>query len=182
MKLTLFIFLGLIMINKVFAQEPENNTPNILRVNFLAPGIGYEHSLTERAKLTANIGVTVGGAFTDLTIEQPEYAFLIVPFVDLSYRNIYNIARQNERGRSTLNNSGNYFGAQLIARGNNFNDEIIRTSNSDFSIGPIWGLPRYIRRFNIDLNAGPVYYFDLQENGGLSLMVSLNIGYNLLTH
>ena len=182
MKITILFFLGLIAFSQAIAQATGNLTPNILRVNIIAPGIGYELSLTERAKLAANAGLTVGGVFSDLTVVQPDIAFLIVPFFDLTYRNIYNLKRNKERGRSTMNNAGHYFGTRLMVRGNNFNEEVIRTSRSDFSFGPIWGVQGYIGRYNFDFNLGPIYYLDTKGNGGFSASLGFTIGYNLLTH
>jgi len=96
-------------------------------------------------------------------------------------KHYYNLENRNKKGRSIEYNSGNFFGIRLLSRGKAFDSNFHRTSNYDFSIGPIWGSQRSYSRIHILFDIGFNYYFDGKGNGGIIPMVEINIGYNLFS-
>ena len=102
-------------------------------------------------------------------------------FLDLQLKHYYNLENRNKKGRSIEYNSGNFFGIRLLSRGKAFDSNFHRTSNYDFSIGPIWGSQRSYSRIHILFDIGFNYYFDGKGNGGIIPMVEINIGYNLFS-
>lgn len=181
MRKAFLILLGLIITNQSFGQESEYKKQNILRINFINPGIEYEHSISEKSKLSANAGFGVSMSYPDLTTVQPSHAFFMSTFFDLHYKNIYNFNKRKSNNKNVEFNVGDFIGLKLNGRGKNVNSKISRTGNVDFSLGPTWGIQRNFERVNLLFNLGPLYYFDMKGNGGFyPIMFEINIGYNIL--
>src|SRR5690554_2452730 len=152
----------------------------VLRLNLINPGVEYEHSLTEKSKLSINAGYGISMSYPELTFVQKNHAFFFSPFLDVHYKFVYNFDRRNEKGKSVAYNSGDFVGLKFNGRGKNTNTDLIRTDHVDFSVGPTWGFQRSYSRFHFLFNAGPVYYFDTNVYSGIyPIMLELNIGYNV---
>ncbi|MFO7658378.1 MAG: hypothetical protein R6W78_15070 [Bacteroidales bacterium] len=183
MKNAFLILIGLMIINQSFGQESEYQKQNVLRLNFINPGIEYEYSISDKSKLSLNVGFGVSMSYPDLTTIQPNHAFFMSTFFDIHYKNIYNFDRRKSNNKNVEFNAGDFIGIKINGRGKSVNSELSRTDNIDFSFGPTWGIQRNFRRVNMLFNLGPVYYFDTKGNGGFyPIMVELNIGYNILTN
>jgi hypothetical protein len=164
-----------------FGQQNEYGKQNILRLNFINPGIEFEYSISERSKLSANLGAGASMSYPNLTAIQPNHAFFISTFLDLHYKNIYNFNKRKANNKNVAFNSGDFFGLKINGRGKTLFSDISRTDNIDFSFGPTWGVQRNFKKMNTLFNLGPVYYFDTKGNGGFyPIMIELNIGYNLI--
>jgi hypothetical protein len=107
-------------------------------------------------------------------------AFYIAPFVDVAYKHFYHRHQRQMQGKSVTGNSGNYWSIRLLA---NFrevkSEDLIRYANTDFALGPRWGMQRSLSNLHFLVDIGPVYCVDIQGNQGLlPLLIQLNIGYN----
>jgi len=183
MKKALLILIGLFIINHSFGQGSENKKQNVLRLNLINPGVEYEYSISDKSKLSANIGFGVSMSYPNLTISQPGHAFFLSTFFDVHYKNMYNFNRRERKSKNVDFNAGDFIGLKLSGRGKGVNSELTRTDNIDFTIGPTWGIQRNFKKINLLFDLGPVYYFDTKGNGGFyPIMLELNIGYNILTN
>lgn len=174
----LFTFICIIS----FAQETKNDLQKIVRVNFLSPGIEVELPVSIKSTISANTGIGISGSYKNLS-HAHGFNYFISPFLDLSYKNIYNRNSRANKGKNLLCNSGNYWSIRLLT---NFKEieskNIIRKDNIDFAFGPTWGIQRSYNKFHFLFDLGPVYYFDTKGNSGIfPIMVQLNLGYNLFT-
>jgi len=173
----LFIFISIIS----FAQETKSDLQKIIRANFLSPGVEIEFPISAKSTISANAGIGISGSYKNLS-HAHGFNYFISPFLDLSYKKIYNRNSRANKGKSLLYNSGNYWGIRLLT---NFKEieshNIVRKDNIDFAFGPTWGLQRAYGRFHFLFDLGPVYYFDTKGNSGFfPIMMQLNLGYNLL--
>lgn len=59
-------------------------------------------------------------------------------------------------------------------------ENITRTSDFDFAIGPTWGIQRrYSKKFHLLFDIGPQYYFDTEGNGNFwPIMIQLDLGFD----
>lgn len=116
-----------------------------------------------------------------MTPSEPYYNYYVIaPFLDLRYKNIYNKKRRNDKGLNTRDNSGNYWGARFLYRSIDLYANFPRIDNMDFSFGPVWGLQRSYNNFYFQFEVGPMYYFDTKGNSGIfPLMLDVNLGYNI---
>ena len=166
----------------VFGQTENSTKQNVFRLNVINPGIEYEHSLSEKSKLSVNAGFGVSMSYPELTSFQPDYAFFLSSFLDLHYKFIYNLDRRIAMKKNIDYNSGDFVGLKIIGRGVEVgqSNTLKRTDNVDFSVGPTWGIQRSFSKIHLLFNAGPVYYFDTKGNSGFyPIMLELNIGYNV---
>lgn len=183
MKKFIIITVGLIISSFCNAQVTTANPDKVLRIIVINPAIEVELPMLKSSTFTATLGVGSKGTFKNLAINssEPYYKyFLIAPFLDLRYKNIYNLKNRKTNSRNTSFNSGNYWGARLLTRGPELYSALERIDNMDFSFGPIWGIQRSYGKFFLQIDCGPMYYFDTKGNSGFfALMIDLNIGFNL---
>lgn len=190
MKVALLVLLGLFIVRLSFGQSTESGKQNVLRFNFINPGIEYEQSITEKSKISANVGYGVSMSYPNTTSFQYRHAFFLSPFLDVHYKYIYNFDRRVNKNKSINFNTGDFIGIKFNGRGNsldikgkNSNPALVRSDNYDFSIGPTWGLQRSFSKINLLFDVGPVYYFDTHGNAGFyPIMLEFNIGYNFRTN
>ncbi len=179
MKKILLILILIPVINPVFAQENESSK-HIVRVLFINPGIEYEYSLTERSKISGNIGYGLLPSYPNTTAEQPKNTPMFAPFFDIHYKFIYNRNKRKAANKDVSCNAGDFFGIKAITRGQNFDNGLVRTDKVDFSVGPTWGVQRTYHKISLLFDIGPKYYFDRKGNTGFyPVMFELNIGYVL---
>jgi hypothetical protein len=179
---TLFLLTALLSISYSFSQDNDSYKQHVLRFNIINPGIEYEHSISEMSKLSANIGFGTLMSYPNLTSFQASHSFFLSSFFDLHFKYIYNFNSRKNNKNIELN-SGDFIGLKLSGRGKTKNQLLTRTNNSDFSIGPTWGIQRNYKKINSLFNFGPVYYFDTKGNSGFyPIMLEFNIGYNFLVN
>lgn len=178
-KRTCLIFIGVIIsFTASFAQEPLN-TSKVLRINAINPGIEYEMPVFNQSTFSVNLGVGYGGSHPNLTTYASGWLYLISPFLDLHYRNYYNLEKRIKKGRNINFNAGNFWGVRMLTRGKALSSNFTRTSDYDYAVGPTWGLQRSFGKINLLFDLGFVYYFDTKGNNGLIPTLELNLGYNL---
>jgi len=182
MKKLIFITIGVIFSSLCYAQVTTKNTEKVFRIMLINPGIEMEFPLYNKSTLSTTLGVGFEGAYKNLAEDssEPYYNYyLIAPFFDIRYKNIYNQDKRKVNAKNTSYNTGNYWGARILIRGKELYSEFERTDNNDFSIGPIWGIQRSYDIFFLQIDIGPMYYFDTKGNSGIfPVMIDINIGFN----
>jgi hypothetical protein len=174
------LLFGLLMTTN-YAQEKDISTEKIWRVNFLNPGVELELPTGTYSTFATGLGVGYGGGYPDLTSGGSGFIYIISPFLDIQQKWFYNLNRRSDKDKNTDNNSGNFVSFRFIARGNSIADNVNRTSDFDFAVGPTWGIQRkYGKNFHLLFDVGPQYYFDTEGNGNfLPIMFQLNLGFDL---
>ena len=179
-----FFNLGLAIIFTIStnAQEAENNkTKEVWRVNFLNPAIELEIPTGSNSTFSSGLGIGYGGGYPDLTFDESGFIYIISPFLDLQHKWFYNFDKRKNKNKSTENNSANFISLRVITRGNSIAENVNRTSDFDFAVGPTWGIQRkYGKNLHLLFDIGPQYYFDTNGNGNIwPLMIQLNLGFDL---
>lgn len=169
--ITLNIFQG-------FTQENTKNTSSAFRVNLINPGIEYESPVFNHSTVLVNVGIGYGESYPNLTINASGWLYSICPFIDVQYRNYYNLNKRLNKQKNINYNSGNFWGVRLLTRGKEFDSNFTRTSNIDFAFNPIWGLQRSFGKINFLFDVGVAYYFDNKGNDGISPTFEFGLGYN----
>ncbi len=180
-RILLTLLLGF-LITATFAQNNNNvATEKVWRVNFLNPGVELEIPTGTYSSFSAGTGIGYGGGYPDLTYKESGVIYIISPFLDLQEKWFYNLNKRSRKNRTIANNSGNFVSLRLITRGNSIAENVTRTSDFDFAIGPTWGIQRKIgKNFHLLFDIGFQYYFDTKGNGNLfPLMIQLNLGFDL---
>ena len=83
--------------------------------------------------------------------------------------------------KTLSNNSGNFISLRAITRGWSIAENVTRSDDFDFAVGPTWGFQRtWTNNIRLLMDIGPQYYFDSKGNSGFfPFMIQINIGYNL---
>lgn len=159
--------------------ETPPTTSDRWRINFINPAIEFEKAIGQKSVVSAGIGVGYGGGYPDLTKGGSGFIQIISPFIDLQYKKYFN--KRGSRSTSSLNNSANFISLRFLSRGASISENVTRTTDQDFAIGPTWGMQRTLGdRFHFLFDIGPVYYFDTKGNGNVfPLIIQINVGYNL---
>ena len=180
MKKNLLNLLSILIITVTYAQENKITTEKIWRVNFLNPGVELELPTGTYSTFSAGLGIGYGGGYPDLTFAGNGFTYIISPFLDVQEKWFYNLNKRNSKNRTIENNSGNFVSLRLISRGNSIYENVYRTSDFDFAIGPTWGIQRkYGKNFHLLFDVGPQYYFDTYGNGNIwPIMLQLNLGFD----
>lgn len=175
--------LMLLTVSALFAQSEgtDTTTENVFRINFINPGVEYEWAIGKQQTLGFNLGVGYGGSYPNLDVGGSNgFIYIISPFFDLQFKQFYNRKKRLQKGRPINYNSGNFISARLLARGASIADNVTRTDNKDFAIGPTWGFQRNYGKMHLLFDIGPYYYFDTKGNNGFfPLIFQINIGFNL---
>ncbi len=156
-------------------------TETVFRVNFLNPGIEMELPTGTYSTFSAGLGIGYGGAYPDINFGGSGFVYIIAPFLDLQQKLFYNREKRHGKGYEINHNSGNFFSIRFITRGNSIAENVNRTSNFDFAIGPTWGIQRsYKGNFHVLFDVGPQFYLDTNGNGNVwPVMLQLNLGFDL---
>lgn len=176
----LILVLGLLTSLNVFGQETEKNLQKVFRINLISPGLELELPVSGKSTVAVNPGMGVHGSYLNLDYTASGITYYISPFLDLSYKKIYNQQKRISKGKNIDYNSGNYWGFRLLT---NFKEikshNIIRKDDLSFDFGPTWGIQRSYGKMHLLFDIGPVYYFDSKGNNGFfPIMLQLNIGFN----
>ena len=179
-KIIILIVLVLFAVSLNAQKSKTYKTEKVWRVNFLNPAIELEIPTGEKSTFSTSLGIGYDGGYPDLTYGGSGFIYIISPFMDLQYKNFYNFKKRIEKGKIIDNNSGNFISARLMIKGYSITENVTRTSNFDFAIGPTWGIQRKYGQFHLLFDMGPLYYFDTKGNGNIwPLMLQLNLGFDL---
>jgi len=179
-NLCLLVF-GLLAIGNYAQEKNTIQTENIWRINFLNPSVELEVPTGTYSTFSSALGIGYGGGYPDLTSADNGFIYIISPFADFQHKWFYNRNKRIEKNRTIENNSGNFVSLRMIIRGNSIAENVIRTSDFDFAIGPTWGIQRkYGKNFHLLFDVGPQYYFDTNGNGNIwPIMLQINLGFDL---
>lgn len=178
----IFTFILLILSSSVLAQDNKDATiESIFRVNFVNPALEYEFKTGAFSVLSIAGGIGYSGSYEELEVQGSNgLVYVISPFFDTQHKWFYNRTKRMDKGKNIKYNSGNYFSIREISRIGSIAENITRTDNIDFAIGPTWGLQRSYKKVHFLFDIGPQYYFDTIGNSGFfPLMVQINLGLNL---
>jgi hypothetical protein len=170
----------LLFSNFLLAQANDNLLKNFARVNLGLHGIeaSYELSFSERFVWENSLGIGMGA---NSNASSAEFHFDLAnptPFVKSELKYIYNIKKRESKGKTILNNSGNYIGLQTkYSFGNSNVYELNRTSLTEVH----WGLQRSLGgKFIFNFHIGLGYLNDYNTNeGAISPTLGLRFGYKL---
>ncbi len=179
-KLTLLF--GLLICINVLGQNNEKPLKNVFRINAISPGLEFELPISNKSTIAINPGIGIHGSYMHLEYNYivSGVTYYISPFLDLSYKKIYNREKRQSKGKNINYNSGNYWGLRLLT---NFKEieskNIYRIDDISFDFGPTWGIQRSYGKIHLLFELGSVYYFDTKGNSGFfPIMLQLNLGFN----
>ncbi len=178
----LFI-VGLMLLSTIiFGQDNQSDKGlnNNWIVNVVNPAIEYEWVTGNSTILSIALGIGYNGAYPNLTITEDGFNYIIQPFLDVQYKFMYNRQKRERKSRIVYKNSGNFISFRGIARGWSIAENVIKSDDFDFAIGPTWGIQRSYNKFRLLVDVGPQYYFDTVGNDGFyPFMIQINLGLNL---
>ncbi len=180
----IFLIIGLLASINCFGQNEENKLKSTFRTNlFLFPGLELEVPISKKSTLAANTGVGIQGGYKNLDYTNSGFNYYIAPYLDLSYKKIYNRDSRALKNKNLDYNSGNYWGVRLLTNFKEFESRnLLRKDDISFVLGPIWGIQRAYGKKHFLFELGPVYYFDASGNGGFfPLTLDLKFGFNLFS-
>jgi hypothetical protein len=155
-----------------------------VRLSFFVPGLSFENRLLKSISINAELGTGLGigrnikDGYMELfmfsrkrVVEGPdewdppmEAYTSLYPFFKLELRKYYSLLRRQNHGRSTINNSANYFSLYSLA----FWDDL-------YFVGPTWGLQRNKNRFYFNLNLGGGLYW-WSEGSKIQALIDVKVG------
>jgi hypothetical protein len=180
-----YLIISTLLLNIIFvtAQDLYSiKTEKVWRINFLNPAVELEIPTGQYSTFSSSFGVGYSGGYPDLTIaENSGLIYIISPFGDFQHKWFYNLNKRADKNLQVEHNSGNFISFRLFTRGKSLAENVIRTSDFDFAVGPTWGIQRkYGENFHLLFDVGPQYYFDTLGNGNIwPLMLQLNLGFDL---
>lgn len=162
MSLSIVLFLLFTPLFNVVAQENPSVEKNLFKINLLLPGVVYEHGFDTKNTLYSEISLGVGYESNSFFGTNWSY----YPTINEQFRHYYNLEKRANKGKRTINNSGNFYGLNAIYyfESINSNDNFL-PSDPSFTIAPVWGFQRtYKHKFNLNLNGGLGYNVSKDEN------------------
>lgn len=179
-KNVLTLVLGLLTYLGYAQKETTIRTEDVWRINIVNPSIEWETPTGQYSTFSSSLGVGYGGGYPDLTMSGNGFIYIISPFLDLQEKWFYNLNKRNQKNRTTSKNSGNFISIRLMTRGNSIAENVKRTTDFDFALGPTWGIQRmYGKKLHLLFDAGPQYYFDTNRKGNFwPIMLQLNVGFD----
>lgn len=168
-----FLFLFL-MANICLAQTNKNVEDHQFTINFLLPGVVYEHGVSQNSSITAE--ATIGFAYRDSDLF--DSGFGIYPIGKLQYRHYYNFQRRLDKGKHISGNSGNYIAPMVALQGGKAVIGDLDYSSDFFAgTGAVYGLQRTGRKgLSFRFEVGPAYFFDEFDND-FGLFMALKLGW-----
>ncbi|QTV06350.1 DUF3575 domain-containing protein [Faecalibacter bovis] len=149
-------FFTLLLSSTIFAQEKATDLKSI-HINVIGIGASYEKALADNFTVLGNINYstinfrgTNDSLDMDLTIK-----------LGLEGRYYYNFDRRLSKGKSTLNNSGNYVGLKI--------DYYTDWLSTYEGIGKDDDFVKLVANYGIKRNFGKQFYYEF--NTGLGLIV-----------
>ncbi len=186
-KTMLRFFICSLMVLVCYNVNAQNSTgtftEKVWRANILNPAIELEVPVGTSTTFSSAVGIGYGGGYPDLiaTTGGGGGIYIIAPFLDAQYKLYYNLKKRQSKQKNIDNNSGNFVSARLLARGPSLAENVFRSTDFDFAVGPTWGIQRkYGKNFHLLFDIGPIYYFDTEGRGNIfPIMVQLNLGFDL---
>lgn len=146
-----------------FAQDSIPGVVNVTKINFLNPGISYEHRIgkNQTVQLSAFMNVLVSLGFSSDHSTSDVY---VDPAVGAEYRYYYNFRKRSADGKSVSKNSANYiglYGNMIFSKMRVNSSYYIESKRRNVNVvGLGWGMQRnYTKHFSLDLNIGGQYRF-----------------------
>ncbi len=128
-----------LIVTLTYAQHKNDvSTEKVWRLNFLNPAIELEIPTGQYSTFSPALGIGFGGGYPDLTSGGNGFIYIISPFLDVQEKWFYNLNKRENKNRTTENNSGNFVSLRFITRGNSIAENVNRTSDFDFAMGPTW--------------------------------------------
>ncbi|AOM80102.1 hypothetical protein [Pedobacter steynii] len=187
--LFLLLFAGIqLATQSITIAQTTNNRPaagvekNQYKINFLMPGLGFEHGLSDKITIGANLGVSPVTYERKLKLangtEKNESVLMGALQLEAQGRYYYNLNKRARKGLNTSGNSGNYFALSSCASRNLFTlyDEgkkkngSAETNNNimpdkySYNVGLLWGLQRTYNNLFLNLEAGVIYQMGNGQN------------------
>jgi len=181
MKYLFLCILFIINSLSFYGQTDNVYTEKVFRVNFINPGLEYEMPFHGNGVLSGGFGIGYEGNFEGLEESgHSGFQYEISPFIDVGYKQIYNLEKRNQKGKNTACNSGNYWGLRSLSHFKAIKSNFTRKDDVNFLVGPVWGIQRKFGSFHFLFDIGPVYYFDTKGNSGFwPFNIQLNLGLDL---
>ena len=181
-RITLLILMALSCTLFAFGQPEEAKVErSLLSVYFIPLKISYEQGLGKSNTLELGGGLN-GVTWLENTGDFDEFRFGVVPFVETTFRNYYNLEKRQEKGKRTAMNSGNYWG--IHAR-YHFEPIAGDTDDDRFNsvfIAPVWG---FQRNYNSHFSLGMDFGLGVGFNGNdayFGPLIRLKLGFVLFSH
>ncbi len=180
MKILLLVAL-LVFTNLSFAQDDKKAPLNsFARVNLGLHGLEFTYELPVFNNIVweNSFGAGMGSS---MLFNGLNYTFILnnpTPYLSSELKYHYNREKRTDKGRSTLNNSGNYIALQSkYSFGDDSDLELSKTLLTELH----WGIQRPLgKRFIFDLHIGLGYLSDFDfDDGSLSPTFGLRFGYKI---
>ncbi len=155
MKKHLIIILNLIAISTLNAQSNPSVENKQFKINTLLPGVVFEYGLNDKNTLYSEFNIGFGYRKNDLFGS----SWSFYPNVNGQFRHYYNLEKRVLNGKVTSHNSGGFVALVAVYSFKSITtNETFLTTNSSFTIAPVWGFQRtYKHNFNLDMNLGAGY-------------------------
>ncbi|WP_160712323.1 hypothetical protein [Chitinophaga solisilvae] len=181
MKFHLCWLLACLTCNYLFAQDSTASLKaRQLKGNltFLGAGLNYEQRIYNSAtvNLEAQISTSLGYSGNDYNGSHWSYA--LTPMFSAEFRQYYNFARRQAKGKTSRNNAGNFFSFTA-----GFRTESLAYSGADPGAGvmliPAWGIQRnWGKRISFEGRFGWEFSKNNRENSWEDIPnIRLSVGY-----
>ncbi|MDC1105931.1 hypothetical protein OAT16_04445 [Prolixibacteraceae bacterium] len=180
-KITLLITLLIILAMQGNAQQ--NNAPSlerILRINLLNPSVELEMPICDKTVVSINTGVSLNGTYDNVSWGYG-VTYFIAPNLDVKYKYLYNRTKRARKGKNLKGNSGNYWGFKCQTSFKElYSHNVSRETNTQFVVGPVWGMQRASNKIHFLWDIGPSLCIDTEGNMGFfPISFKINLGFNL---
>ncbi|MER3374788.1 MAG: hypothetical protein RIM83_09160 [Allomuricauda sp.] len=181
MKKYSFLIVVLVVSGFSLAQDSPVDLEKRLILNVINPGLDYELPTGKKTLVSLGIGIGYSGAYEEITaIKNNGFNYVIAPFFDSQFKYIYNRSSRTTKVKSIEHNTGNFVSIRGIVRGPSMAENLTRTDDVDFAVGPTWGIQRTNNKVRLLVDVGPQLYFDTKGNVGVfPIMVQINLGFVL---
>lgn len=155
MKKQILLFMGLLTLSSIYAQEAPAVEKNQFKINVLVPGVVYEHGFDAKNTIYSELSLGLGYRHNDYLGSTWEF----YPTINEQFRHYYNLEKREKKGKVTSHNSGGFVAvsAAYFFRSAVTNDSFSKSTTS-LTVGPVWGFERtYKGNFNLGLNMGVGY-------------------------
>lgn len=177
MKKLFLIFFSVISIICFSQNSQDQSFQSFTRLNLGLHGLEVTNELPISKRLIWENSLGIGmGSFVNNNVNYRLIFDVLVPFLTSELKLMYNKNKRLEKGRSRLNNSGNYVGLQAkYSFGSSKTFELNQTLLTEIH----WGIQRPLgKRFIFDLHLGLGYLLDFDSEEGLaSPTFGLRFGY-----
>jgi hypothetical protein len=174
MKKQILLLLSLLTFASINAQDKAAVGKNQFKINFLTPGVVYEHGFDAKNTLYSELSLGFSYSYSSSFGSN----LSLVPYISEQFRHYYNLEKRAVKGKVTAKNSGGY-----VAITANYNFESIKSNDSfstttpSLTVGPVWGFERtYKRNFNLGLNMGLGYKVD-KHNDDFVPIINFSLGW-----